>query len=157
MALNYVDVFGMESTLYMPEATCRPEPDTILQKVPTGGVQPALTQEYLAAILSGMASQGQVQQQDQPALPSLSEVLTPQNLVPLLEDEAVKARLGELVEFLPAEHQAHAQRQASYLLHLLACPSYDRVCRSHLPRDLILLLQTLLLQASGQGNESEHR
>ena len=51
--------------------------------------------------------------QPQQQLPKLSEILTPQNLVPLMEDEAVKARLGELVEHLPAEHQADAQKQVS--------------------------------------------
>lgn len=41
-------------------------------------------------------------------LPSLAEVLTPQAVVPLLQDPAVQKRLGELIEHLPAEHQAEA-------------------------------------------------
>lgn len=67
-----------------------------------------MTQEYLAAILAGMAGNTQPQQ----TLPLLSEILTPQNLVPLLEGEAVKKRLGELIEHMPPQHQAEAAQQA---------------------------------------------
>ena len=68
----------------------------------------AISPELLAGILAGMADQvGQPQQQ----LPSLAEVLTPQNLVPLLDDETVQRRLGELVEHLPLEHQSIAANQ----------------------------------------------
>lgn len=82
------------------------------QGLAAGGVQPALTQEYLTAILSGMANQSQAQPQER--LPTLSQILTPQNLIPLMDDDAVKARLGELIEHMPQEHQAEAQTQASF-------------------------------------------
>ncbi len=73
-------------------------------------MQPALTQEYLAAILSGITGSAQSAPPQQ-TLPLLSEMLTPQNLVPLLEDESVKKRLGELIEYMPAEHQNEAAQQ----------------------------------------------
>ena len=76
-----------------------------LQGASAGGVQPELTQEYLAAILSGMAGGSSKPQE---SLPSLSQMLTPQNLIPLMDNEAVKKRLGELVEHLPKEHQEDA-------------------------------------------------
>ena len=88
--------------------------------VPPGNTQPAgssaqaetasgaISPELLAGILAGMADQaGQPQRQ----LPSLAEVLTPQNLVPLLHDESVQRRLGELVEHLPLEHRSIAANQ----------------------------------------------
>ena len=67
---------------------------------------PALTPEYLASILAGVSQQSASQQ-----LPSLAHVLSPQNVVPLLQSEAVQRRLGELLEHLPPELQGEAATQ----------------------------------------------
>ena len=68
----------------------------------------------LAAMLSGMAGQ----QQPEVKLPSLAEVLTPQVVVPLLQQEGVRNRLAELVQYLPQEHQAAAAQEV--LEHLMS-------------------------------------
>ena len=57
--------------------------------------------------------------QPQPNLPILSDIVTPQNLVPLLEDESVKKRLGELIEHMPPEHQIEAEQRVFQHDHLL--------------------------------------
>lgn len=70
-----------------------------------GGVSQAMLANVLASVMSRAAPE---------QLPSLAEVLTPQAVVPLLQDPAVQRRLGELIEHLPAEHQAEASDQVIF-------------------------------------------
>lgn len=110
----------------------------------TGGVQPALTQEYLAAILSGMAGNAQAAQPQQ-NLPLLSEIVTPQNIVPLLEDESVKKRLGELIEHMPQDHQAEAAQQVKLAFTCALKthkPCQNVSCGSELAKLLCLLRES---------------
>lgn len=87
---------------------------------PSGPIQQAgVTQQHLASALESLLGSAGAAQG---VSPSLAEILQAKNLVPLLQDPAVQRRLGELVEFLPEEHQAEAHCNVSlvavlYSLH----------------------------------------
>ena len=120
----------------MPPGNALPAGSSAQAETASGAISP----ELLAGILAGMADQvGQPQRQ----LPSLAEVLTPQNLVPLLDDESVRRRLGELVEHLPLEHQSVAANQVC----LPATPS----CKGHRLLIKLPFKQTLGVACAGSS------
>lgn len=86
---------------------------------PVAVSNPVVSPEHLASILAGVVEQSAAAQ---PQLPSLAEVLTPQNLVPLLQEDGLRRRLGELVEHLPREHQEEAAAEVTWhFRRLLIC------------------------------------